>query len=391
MNVSAVELIGAGLSTAIVCVAAFGCFGNQEYLSENPFPWQVPDHFPLPVVPEDNPMSLAKAELGRHLFYDSRLSGDISMSCATCHDQRLAFTDGQPSAQGITGQQTPRSSMSLANVAYASTFTWANPLLGRLELQAMIPLFGEDPVELGLVGKEVLLVERLRADLLYKELFVAAYPGDKDPFSVERVVQALATFERTMISADSPYDRYIAGDDEALTESALRGMELFFSERLECFHCHGGFNFSDSMNHQGLPLPETAFHNTGLYNLDGSGAYPADNTGIHQITESDADMGRFKAPTLRNIEVTAPYMHDGSIESLGDVLDHYANGGRVIDSGPYAGEGFSSPLKSQFVPGFVIDAEDKKDVLEFLASLTDETFLTDPRFSNPWNVSFASE
>jgi cytochrome c peroxidase len=366
---------------AVLSAAATGCVGGRD---GDGYVWTLPEHFPAPSVPADNPMSTEKVELGRHLFYDRRLSADESMSCATCHEQRLAFTDAQRVSQGITGQSTPRSSMSLANVAYSSTLTWANPLLGRLENQAMVPMFGEDPVELGLAGKETVFLDKLRADPRYVRMFAAAYPDDAEPFAVERVVQALAAFERTLISADSAYDRFLAGDDEAMSESALRGMELFFSERLECFHCHGGFNFSDAVDHEGLPVPESAFHNTGLYNLDGNGAYPDGNTGVREISEDDADMGRFKAPTLRNIAVTAPYMHDGSIDDLDGVLRHYAMGGRRIESGPYAGEGFASPLKSQFVPGFVLDDGERRDVLAFLDSLTDEAFLTNPRFADPW-------
>jgi cytochrome c peroxidase len=369
------------LAFVAVCVAVTACVGGR---GDGGYVWTLPDHFPEPGVPADNPMSKEKAELGRHLFYDRRLSADESMSCATCHEQRLAFTDAQRVSQGITGESTPRSSMSLANVVYSSTFTWANPLLGRLENQAMIPMFGEDPVELGLAGKESVLLDRLRAVPRYVEMFAAAYPEAAEPFTVEHVVQALAAFERTLISANSPYDRFLAGDDEAMSESALRGMELFFSERLECFHCHGGFNFSDAVDHEGLPAAESAFHNTGLYNVDGKGAYPAGNSGVREISEDDADMGRFKAPTLRNIAVTAPYMHDGSIDDLDGVLRHYAMGGRAIESGPYAGDGFASPLKSQFVPGFVLGDQERLDVLAFLESLTDEEFLTNPQFSSPW-------
>lgn len=366
---------------AAVSATATGCVEDR---GGDGYAWKLPSHFPEPSVPADNRMSEEKVELGRHLFYDPRLSADETMSCATCHEQSLAFTDAQRVSQGITGESTPRSSMSLANVAYSSTLTWANPLLGRLENQAMIPMFGEDPVELGLAGKESELLAKLRAEPRYRSMFAAAFPGDSEPFTVEHVVQALAAFERTLISADSAYDRFLAGDDDAMSESALRGMELFFSERLECFHCHGGFNFSDAVDHEGLPVPESAFHNTGLYNLDGNGAYPDGNTGVREISEDDADMGRFKAPTLRNIAVTAPYMHDGSIDDLDGVLRHYAMGGRALDKGPYAGEGFASPLKSQFVPGFVIDDRERLDLLAFLDSLTDAEFLSNPRFSDPW-------
>ena len=193
----------------------------------------------------------------------------------------------------------------------------------------------------------------------------------------------MGAFQRTLISGGSAYDRYLAGDTEALGPSELRGMTLFFSEQLECFHCHGGFNFTDSVDHAGLQEPERAFHNTALYNLDGQGAYPAEDQGLVELTGLPSDMGRFRAPTLRNIAVTAPYMHDGSIATLEGVLDHYAAGGRVIGEGPRAGSGTDSPLKDEFLQGFLLSASQRSDVLAFLQALTDPSFLTNPRHAPP--------
>ena len=150
--------------------------------------------------------------------------------------------------------------------------------------------------------------------------------------------------------------------------------------------CHGGFNFTDSADHAGKPTPEIGFHNTGLYNIDGDGAYPPENTGTYEITGNPEDMGRFRAPTLRNIAITGPYMHDGSIVSLEDVVDHYAAGGRTISEGPRAGVGADSPLKSEFIVGFVITEEEKTDLVNFLRSLTDENFLTNPAYADPFET-----
>jgi cytochrome c peroxidase len=158
---------------------------------------------------------------------------------------------------------------------------------------------------------------------------------------------------------------------------------LFNSERLECFHCHGGFNFSDSMQHERLAFTEIAFHNTGLYNIDGNGAYPPDNTGIYEITNKPSDMGHFRAPTLRNIALTAPYMHDGSIATLEAAIDHYRVGGRTIREGQYAGVGSENPHKSEFISGFELTESEKQDLLAFLRSLTDEEFTQNPAFQNP--------
>ncbi|HVU00681.1 MAG TPA: di-heme enzyme [Polyangiaceae bacterium] len=348
------------------------------------FPWPIPPSLPVPVVPPDNPLTVAKVELGRHLFYDTRLSLNQTQACATCHRQELAFTDGRAQGLGSTGQLHPRGPMSLANVAYAATLTWANPVVRELERQATVPMFGEAPVELGLSGHEDELLARLRAEPAYGPLFSDAFPEDADPVSILNVTRGLASFERVLLSGNSRYDRFEAGDESALTASEQRGLVLFNSEKTECNHCHGGFDFTDSVTYEGKAFDETPFHNNGLYNLGGTGAYPADNTGLAVFTGKKTDTGRFKAPTLRNIAVTAPYMHDGSIATLDGVLDHYAAGGRTIDSGPNAGDGAKSPYKDPLITGFTLSAEERVDFLAFLGALTDEEFLTDPRFSNPW-------
>lgn len=329
-------------------------------------------------------MTSAKAELGRRLFYDRALSGNGTYACSSCHRQELAFTDGRPRAVGSTGEMHPRSAMSLANVAYAATLTWSDPRLTRLEDQARIPMLNDHPVELGLSGREDDVLRRLRADPDTARMFSAAFPEDPDPVSLSNVTRAIASFERTLFSGDSPYDRLVYRDDSgALSESARRGMRLFFSERLNCSRCHGGFTFSGPVAFDGArPIPPT-FHNIGLYNLGGDGAYPGDNPGILGITGRKEDMGRFRAPTLRNVELTAPYMHDGSIATLPEVIEHYARGGRVIPDGPLSGDGRDSPRKSERVRGFELDARGKADLLEFLKSLTDRTFVSDPRFARP--------
>jgi cytochrome c peroxidase len=365
----------AGLSMAIA-----------EALAQPPaYRFDLPRGFPAPRVPRDNPMSEEKVALGRFLFYDTRLSGNQTQSCASCHRQERAFTDGRVKGVGSTGEVHPRNSMSLTNVAYTATLAWANPLLTTLENQALIPMFGERPVELGLAGREEELLDRLQDDARYRRMFREAFSSETEPISIAGITRAIASFQRTLISGNSPFDRYQFGDDDALSLSALRGMDLFFSERLECFHCHGGFLFSNSVVHAGTVFVEAPFHNNALYNIDGKGAYPPDNTGIMEITGDPRDMGRFKSPTLRNIELTAPYMHDGSITTLEEVLvDHYGAGGRTIEEGPLAGVGSESPLKDGFIIGFRLSEQEKNDVLEFLRSLTDHEFVTNPRFSDPF-------
>lgn len=349
----------------------------------------LPLGIPAPVIPLDNPMNPAKVELGRYLFYEKRLSVTQEFSCASCHIQKLAFTDGKPLAVGATGEIHPRNSMSLTNIAYSPVLTWANPLQTKLESQALVPLFGEHPVEMGMVGREEEILTMLRGDRFYAQSFPAAFalPSSLNPadtITIHNLTKALAAFQRSLISFDSPYDRYrYRGEVNAISTGAKRGEVLFNSEDLECFHCHSGLNFTDSINHDRLAFQEIAFHNTGLYNLDPQGAYPPENTGLYEITENPADMGKFKAPSLRNISLTAPYMHDGSVATLEEAIDHYAAGGRTISTGKYAGVGRTNPLKSSFINGFNLSPQEKQDLIEFLESLTDESFIHNPAFSDP--------
>jgi cytochrome c peroxidase len=347
--------------------------------------WDLPRGFPRPRVPADNPMTAEKVELGRHLFYDTRMSVDGTFSCATCHEQRLAFTDGRAKAVGVTGEVHPRSSMSLTNIAYSPVLTWANPTQRRLERQALVPMFGEEPIELGLSGLEARLIDRLKKEPLYQALFTSAFPGEPDQVTLANVTRAVAAFQRTLISGRSPYDHYRTGEDPtAISESAKRGETLFFDERTECFHCHGGFNFTETVDYVGKGFVEVEFHNTGLYNLGDDGAYPEPNTGVMAVSEDPEDMGRFKAPTLRNIALTAPYMHDGSVATLEQVLAHYESGGRSIADGPLKGIGALNPRKSSFVKGFTLTGGERRDLIAFLESLTDAAFVKDPRHANPW-------
>lgn len=347
----------------------------------------LPETIPLPIIPDDNPFTEEKFNLGRHLFYDKQLSREGGMSCASCHKQSLAFSDGRAQALGVTGQMHPRNSQALVNVAYNSSYTWANPSLFSLERQIVIPLFGETPIEHGIndENKEAIL-ETIKSNETYQDLFSQAYPFNSDFVDYEKIVDSLATFVRGLISFSSPYDRFEAGDSNALSASAMRGRSLFFSERLECFHCHGGYNFSDSTRDQAMAFHERPFHNTGLYNVDGLGSYPENNQGIFEVTGKSSDMGKFRAPSLRNIELTAPYMHDGSIETLSDVVDFYSRGGRLLASGVNAGDGKLNPFKDGFIGGFEISESEKTDLINFLKSLTDKNFIQNPLFSDPWKT-----
>jgi len=376
--------LGFLLLVAIAAVAAAASSGSQTEATPEEYRWELPKGFPKPKVPLDNPMTAAKVQLGRYLFYDRRMSLNGTESCATCHRQDLAFTDGKARAVGATGQQFPRSAMSLVNVAYNAVLTWSNPNERSLEHQALTPMFGEHPVELGLTGEGAAFVEVLRSDSAYGPLFRAAFPSESDPFTISNVTKAIASFERTIISASSPYDRYhYGGDDQAISDSAKRGEVLFFSEPLSCFRCHSGFNFSDATDFDGRRGAEIKFHNTGLYNIAGAFSYPSPNLGIYEFTSQKEDVGKFKAPTLRNIALTAPYMHDGSAPTLDAVLDHYSAGGRTITEPAYAGEGFHNPNKDPLIRGFKLSSQDRADLIAFLECLTDEKVIHESKFGDP--------
>lgn len=358
------------LALAIIALC-WNCAAQEDY------PWNLPKGFPKPYVPANNPMTAAKVELGRYLFYDSRMSVNGKESCASCHKPDLAFTDGRAVGLGATGELHSRSAMSLVNVAYAGVLTWSNPEMTSLEEQALVPMFGEHPVELGL-RQDGRFLATLRTDAKYQELFPRAFPDESEPITVANVAKALASFERSIISARSPFDRYhYYRDDSAISESAKRGETLFFDQRLACFRCHGGFTFTDATVSERNPKRQIEFHNTGLYNLAGLLSYPPPNVGIYEFTKNPADVGKFKTPTLRNIAVTAPYMHDGSIPTLDGVLDHYAVGGRAR----------GNPSRDPLIRGFVLSEEGRKDLIEFLKCLTDESLLHDPKFADPWRQS----
>lgn len=327
----------------------------------------------MPLVPADNPMTAAKVELGRRLFYDERLSGDGRLSCAGCHLQELAFTDGRARARGATGAEHPRSTMTLTNVAYNASLTWARPDLRRLERQLEMPLFAARPIEMGATVRGI--EERLRRDPETVRRFHAAFAGEARPVRMDNVARALAGFERTLISGDSRYDRWVFWDErEALSRDERRGMELFFSRRAGCSACHAGFNLSGPVVFSGAERADPAFHNTNLYNADGEGSYPASDPGLLTHTGRPQDMGRFRAPTLRNVARTAPYMHDGSVPTLAAVVEHYAAGGRARPVGP----GRDPQLRP-----LDLSTGERRALVAFLEALTDEEFLVDPRFSDP--------
>ena len=261
--------------------------------------------------------------------------------------------------------------MSLANLAYDAVYTWASDRAVTLEQQMETPLFNTHPLELGLAGHENALLQSLRRSDEDSREFRAAFPGEADPVSMAHVIDAIAAFERTLLSGRSAFDRYVFDDDRsALSPGAKRGMTLFFSPQAGCAECHSGLNFAGPIVHRTSGAVTGTFANTGMY--DSSRVAPRTTTpgdrGLIDVSGRAGDLGKFKVPTLRNVALTAPYMHDGSIATLDAVLEHYvAMGARRAQSGQVSG------LDSKLAP-IMLDNGERADLVSFLQSLTDVEF-----------------
>lgn len=337
---------------------------------------------PVPLTQSPN-LEKELVETGRRLFFDTRLSFNNMKSCASCHDPKFAFTDGYRRSITASGEQVKHNAPSLINIVLHKYFDWANPSVTTLSKQQERPLFSEHPTEMGAKGNETAILNRLKSDSTYQRLFSLAFANEKDPFSFPNIIRAISAFEATLRSADAPYDRFMKGDSMALSVNARRGMELFFSRRLNCGACHMPPQFTSASF---TVNTDSIYFNTGLYNIANSNHYPAADRGLAEKTGQEADDGKFKVPSLRNVALTAPYMHDGSINTIEEVIDMYQQGGRNITSGPDAGDGRSNKLKSVLIKGFSLTPTEKKELISFLFSLTDSTVLKNPAFQNPFNL-----
>ena len=309
---------------------------------ENPL-LKIPKGFPSVEWPSDNAFTQERWELGKKLFFDPILSKDSSISCASCHLPSLAFSDDQPTSTGAFNRPGTRNAPTLGNVAYQPYYLREGSV-PTLEMQVLVPIQEQNEFAHNIVD----IAEELKAIKTYVDLSKSAYNREPDAFVITR---AIATFERTLISGNSAYDQFLNGNETALSESQKRGMDLFFSEKTNCSQCHSGFN-----------LTNYNFENNGLYEtyLD---------IGRERITNNPDDNGRFKIPSLRNIELTGPYMHDGSISTLETVIEHYNSGGK------------SHHNKSPFIKELNLSPQQKEDMVEFLISLTDYSFCNNPVFS----------
>ena len=320
----------------------------------NPTPYElnIPQGFPDMNIPADNPMTVEGVDLGKRLFYDPILSADNTQACASCHAPAFSFTDnGKQFSEGIDGISGTRNAMSVINAGWMPSLFWDGRRVS-LEDQALEPV--TNPIEMHQSWPEAMSKLNVHPD--YPDLFFDAF-GTREIDSI-LVTKAIAQFERILISSNSKYDRYLRGEVQ-LSQAESKGFEIFFTEKGDCFHCHSTILYTDNL-----------FHNNGL------DAEHIDK-GLYDVTGNENDIGRFKTTTLRNIEFTAPYMHDGRFETLEDVIEFYSHQvqwSATID-----------PLMKKVDQGGVqLTADEKQYLLAFLKTLSDTTFINNPDYADPF-------
>lgn len=325
-------------------IILFSC-QNQEIDPLHSFDlMELPIGFPAIEVPENNQFSQKRWELGKKLFYDPVMSSDSSISCASCHAANLAFSDNVAFSLGVKDRLGTRNAPTLTNIGDHPYFTREGGV-PTLEMQILIPIQEHNEFDFNIVP----LADRLKNSPIYVQLAQEAYNRTPDAFVITR---ALACFERSLISGYSYYDQCVNYDKNTLSKSERRGMRLFFSDETNCSNCHSDFNFTNY-----------AFENNGLYeNYADQGRF--------RLTQKEEDKALFKVPTLRNIELTAPYMHDGSLLTLEEVIEHYNSGGK------------NHPHKSDLIQPLELSDKEKKDLINFLKSLTDKGFIQNRLFKN---------
>lgn len=351
--------IGMLLSIGILLV---GSHKEKTDSAHPPVPVAVvnPPGFVRMAIPDDNPLTEEGIALGRRLFYDPILSADSSLSCNSCHLQKYAFAEPGAVSIGVDGRTGRRSAPSLVNVGYYNTGLFWDGRAATLEEQALHPV--SNPDEMGADWEAV--EQRLRQDAVYRELFQKAFGIEASEIDRERVGKALAQFQRTLISANAKFDRVQLGLD-TFTAAERRGWEIFFDfpgglPMAECGHCHADplFTNQEYFNNGLDPAPPRLME----FKDEGRGG----------VTGRRSDLGKFRTPSLRNIELTAPYMHDGRFRTLEEVIDHYASGGHYAEN------------VSPNVRPLRLTAGDKADLIAFLRTLTDTSFVNNPKFENPY-------
>jgi len=327
-----------------------------------PYDFDYPDWLGRIEIPADNPMTVQGIELGRRLFFDPILSADSTMSCSSCHNPTQSFTDGLATSPGVDGNLGNRSAMSLINIAFVNNGLNWNGNIQTLEEQALEPVTNE--IELHESWPNV--IGKLQIHQTYPQLFREAFGiSDREDMTKELAAKAIAQFERTLISYNSKYDQIRFGTGVFYEEDEINGRDLFFFELATgldhpgCSHCHGGVQFA-----------EPNFFNNGITAAATFADFP--DKGLGEVTNVPSDNGKFRPPSLRNIALTAPYMHDGRFATLEEVLDHYKSGGHP------------SPNVSANIQPFTLSDQDRDNLIAFLNTLTDTTFINNPAFQNPF-------
>lgn len=325
-------------------LSIMGCRKDILIIEEEDNTMAIPVGFPSIALTEGNEYTKVRWELGKRLFYDPIMSKQNTISCASCHHAQNAFSDTVALSLGDNSLQGKSNAPTLTNIAYHPYFTRAGGV-PTLEMQILVPIQEHDEFNTNILD----IVEKLKQDPSYISQIKTAYNREPDPYVITR---AIANFERSLISGNSRYDQYFFQGKKTLTPTELNGLQLFTSAKTNCSQCHGGFNFSNY-----------AFENNGLYiNYADSGRM--------RLTQLESDRARFKVPTLRNIAVTKPYMHDGSINTLEDVIEHYNSGGKA------------HPHKSLLIKPLGLTTQEKNELLAFLHTLTDTQFLNNKKFRN---------
>lgn len=319
-------------------------------------------------------IATAKTALGRWLFFDNRLSYNQQKSCASCHDPKFCFSDGYRTSAGTDGFNVKHNAPSLINIVFVDHLTWADSSIHGLAQQMRNPMYNEDPRELGIKGHESLVLSHIAADPYYQTAFKDAFPNQPSPIQLENIINAIAAYETTLTSFNSKYDRYLNGQKKALNAQELAGMKLYQSDRLQCASCH---DYPTRSQRQDM-----VYANTGLYNIAGN--YPLEDQGLFDITHNLEDRGKFRIPSLKNVMLTAPYTHNGSVETISEMIDIYATAGRNISNGPFKGDGSKHPNKSHLIKGFQLSSLEKHQLLAFLNALTDTSSLHLEHWKDPF-------
>lgn len=355
------------LAVVLICLCLFSC-KDDKIPEAKPYAFNIPSGYPQPLQPSNNITTEEGVELGRRLFYDKRLSGNNAMSCGTCHLQAFAFAEQSQFSTGINGQQGHRNSMSLVNLAFNQNqhFFW-DGRAKTLEKQVFDPV--RNPLEMA--SDWNMVAQKIKSEPIYPPMFEKAFGSTQ--IDSTRISNAIAQFLRTIVSFNSRFDKWAKGEGQ-LTAQELNGLNLIQSQtKGDCFHCH---NSADKLfsryghTNNGLD-PQSAWSN------------PNFDFGLYHVTGNNSDKAKFKVPTLRNVMLTAPYMHDGRFATMEDVLiNHYLTGGQVSETIDPLME--YSPQIMPNNPGLNLTPQDIQDIIAFLHTLTDTDLTTNPKFSDPW-------